>query len=64
MRTIHQRQIYAAKRASLAVDRIICSAEQNDWLAAIRWAELWGSVARLPVLRRNEPFILLPKEEE
>lgn len=53
MRTIHQRQIYAAKRASLAVDRIIRSPSQTDRLKAIRWAELWGAVARLPVLHRG-----------
>jgi len=48
VRTQEQRQLYAARRASLAVDRIICSPSQTDRLSAIRWAELWGKVARLP----------------
>ena len=64
MHTLHHRQIYAARRASLAVDRIIRSPAQSDRLKAIRWAELWGSVARLPVLRRSDPSFTLIEEDE
>lgn len=49
-----RRRLYAARRASLAVDRIICSTNLSDKLKAIRWAELWGRVARLPAALKGQ----------
>lgn len=55
VRDLHQRRAYAARRASLAVDRLILAKSDVDLAKAARWAELWGKVARLPAsLRRNQ----------
>lgn len=49
-----EKRQYAARRASLAVDRLILARSDVDLAKAARWAELWGKVARLPAsLRRN-----------
>jgi len=49
-----EKRQYAARRASLAVDRLIRARSDVDLAKAARWAELWGKVARLPAsLRRN-----------
>lgn len=51
---IGHRQMYAARRASLAIDRLIRAKSEDELAKATRWAELWGKVASLPVsLRRN-----------
>lgn len=50
-----EKRQYAARRASLAVDRLIRARSDVDLIKAARWAELWGKFARLPAaLRRNQ----------
>ena len=54
-RSVGHRETYAARRASLAVDRLIRAKSEDELAKATRWAELWGKVACLPTsLRRNE----------
>lgn len=53
-RPVGYRELYAGRRASLAVDRLIRAKSENERTKATRWAELWGKVARFPAsLRRN-----------
>lgn len=46
-RDAHQRRAYAARRASLAVDRLIRSTSLNDRDKASLWAKAWGVRAGL-----------------
>jgi hypothetical protein len=48
VRDLYQRRAYAARRASLAVDRLIRAMSEDELAKATRWAELWGEIARLP----------------
>lgn len=50
---IGHRQMYAARRASLAVDRLIRAKSEDELAKATRWAELWGKIARLPASLRS-----------
>lgn len=55
-RPVGYREVYAARRASLAVDRLIRAKSEDELVKATRWAELWGKVAHWPAaLRRNKP---------
>lgn len=51
-RTVHERRAYAMRRASRAVDRLICAQALPDKLKASRWAELWGAIAGIGPTRR------------
>lgn len=42
------REMHAARRASLAVDRLIRAKSESEKLQAARWANLWGKVAGWP----------------
>lgn len=56
VRPVGYREIYAARRASLAVDRLIRAKSEDELVKATRWAERWGKIARWPAaLRRNKP---------
>ena len=46
-----QRQNYAARRASLAVDRLILAKTLSERMDAVGWAERWGKIARWPTPR-------------
>lgn len=50
-RPVGYREMYAGRRASLAVDRLIRAKSEDERTKATRWAELWGKVARLPAAR-------------
>jgi hypothetical protein len=52
-RSIHERRAYAARRASLAVCRMIHSQALSEKLKASRWAELWGTIAGIRASRRG-----------
>lgn len=52
-RSIGHREMYAARRASLAVDRLIRAKSESEKLQAARWANLWGKVAGWPAPRRK-----------
>jgi hypothetical protein len=54
-RDIHQRRAYAARRASLAVDRLIRSASRNKRDMASLWAKAWGKRAGLLVAQCTKP---------
>lgn len=51
-RNTHQRRMYASRRASLAVDRMIRARSSAEEIAAGRWALAWGSLARFSASRR------------
>lgn len=50
-RPVGYREMYAGRRASLAVDRLIRAKSEDERAKATRWAELWGKIARLPAAR-------------
>ena len=52
-RDIHERHIYATKRAKSATERAARAANQADRDNARRWAEAWGAVARAHPSRRS-----------
>lgn len=53
-RPVGYREMYAARRASLAVDRLIRAKSEDELVKATRWAKLWGKAARWPAaLERN-----------
>jgi hypothetical protein len=52
-RDVHERHICATRRAKLAADRAIHATTQAEKEKALRWAEAWGSVARVHPLRRS-----------
>jgi hypothetical protein len=52
-RDIHQRHATAMRRASLAVDRAIRATTPAEKEKARRWAEAWGTIARVHPLRRS-----------
>ncbi len=41
----YQKQAYAMRRASAAVDRVITAIDEKTTQKAKRWAELWGMKA-------------------
>lgn len=51
MRDIHQSKAYAARRASLAVDRVIVAASDQEKAQARIWAQLWGALAGYPKVK-------------
>ena len=51
MRDIHQSKAYAARRASLAVDRVIVAASNQEKAQARIWAQLWGALAGYPKVK-------------
>lgn len=52
-RDIHQRRAYAARRASLAVDRLIRAQSLDEKLRAGHWADAWGRLAGIGPSRRG-----------
>lgn len=40
-RDLHQRRAYAARRASLAVDRLIIAQSLDEKIMASKWAKAW-----------------------
>jgi hypothetical protein len=47
LRDSHQRRVYAMRRLSLAVDRMIRATQPADEEQAMRWVDAWSTVAGL-----------------
>lgn len=53
-RDIHQRRAYAARRVSLAVDRMILAMQPADEQQAMRWAKAWAKRAGLSIAHKTK----------